>query len=126
MPAVPMIRPPVGKSGPLTKLSRSSPVASGLSMRWITPAAISRRLCGGMFVVMPTAIPVAPLMSRFGMRAGRTVVVRDHVDGLLLDVRHQVASDCGQPGLGVAHGRWRVAVDAAEVALPIYQRIAQR
>ncbi len=33
---------------------------------------ISPRLCGGMFVAMPTAMPAAPLTSRFGMRAGRT------------------------------------------------------
>ena len=72
MPAVPMINPPVGKSGPLTNESRSSPVASGFSMRCFTPLVISRRLCGGMFVVMPTAMPVAPLTSRFGSRAGRT------------------------------------------------------
>ena len=56
----------------------------------------------------------------------RAVVVRDHVDRLLLDVRHKVAGDRRQPGLGVPHGSRRVAVDAAEVALPIDQRIAQR
>ena len=56
----------------------------------------------------------------------RTVVVRDHVDGLLLDVGHQLTGDRGQPRLGVAHGRRRVAVDAAEVALPVDQRITQR
>ena len=32
----------------------------------------SRRLCGGMFVAMPTAMPDEPLTSRFGKRAGRT------------------------------------------------------
>ena len=72
MPVVPMINPPVGKSGPLTKPSRSSPVASGFSIRCFTAAVISRRLCGGMLVVMPTAIPVAPFNSRLGIRAGST------------------------------------------------------
>ena len=33
---------------------------------------ISLRLCGGMLVAMPTAIPVAPLISRFGIRDGST------------------------------------------------------
>ena len=33
---------------------------------------ISLRLCGGMFVAIPTAMPVAPLISRFGMRDGNT------------------------------------------------------
>ncbi len=32
----------------------------------------SPKLCGGMFVAMPTAIPVDPFTSRFGNRAGRT------------------------------------------------------
>ncbi|MCG0900125.1 hypothetical protein IMAU10572_02633 [Lactiplantibacillus plantarum] len=32
----------------------------------------SAKLCGGMFVVIPTAIPVAPLTSKFGKRAGKT------------------------------------------------------
>ena len=32
----------------------------------------SRRLCGGMFVAMPTAMPDDPLTIRFGMPAGRT------------------------------------------------------
>ena len=30
------------------------------------------RLCGGMLVAMPTAMPLEPLTSRFGNRAGRT------------------------------------------------------
>ena len=33
---------------------------------------VSVRLCGGMFVAMPTAIPEVPLTSRLGKRAGRT------------------------------------------------------
>ena len=32
----------------------------------------SPRLCGGMLVAMPTAMPVAPLTRRFGIRAGST------------------------------------------------------
>ena len=38
----------------------------------VNGSATSRRLCGGMLVAMPTAMPVVPLTSRFGMRAGRT------------------------------------------------------
>ena len=44
----------------------------GLSMNAIVAAIVSRRLCGGMFVAMPTAMPLDPLTSRFGNRAGRT------------------------------------------------------
>ena len=32
----------------------------------------SPRLCGGMLVAMPTAIPVVPLINRLGIRAGNT------------------------------------------------------
>jgi hypothetical protein len=32
----------------------------------------SSGLWGGMFVAMPTAMPVAPLMSRLGIAAGNT------------------------------------------------------
>ena len=33
----------------------------------------SVRLCGGMLVAMPTAMPELPLTRRLGMLAGRTV-----------------------------------------------------
>ena len=56
----------------------------------------SLRLCGGMFVAMPTAIPDAPLTSRFGNCAGRTIgssvgrgVVRPEVDRLLAELAQQ-------------------------------------
>ena len=52
--------------------SKCSRVACGCSSSHWTPAATSRRLCGGMLVAMPTAMPVAPLIIRFGMRAGST------------------------------------------------------
>ena len=45
---------------------------SGSSMKAIVAAIVSLRLCGGMFVAMPTAMPLEPLTSRFGKRAGRT------------------------------------------------------
>ena len=63
------------------------------------PSMISLRLCGGMLVAMPTAMPVPPLMRRFGNAAGKTdrlgeplVVVRDEIDRLLVQVIHQRAS----------------------------------
>src|SRR6266545_3972841 len=48
------------------------------------------------------------------------VVVGDEVDGLGLDVAEDLQGDGGQPGLGVAHGGWRVSVDRAEVAVRIH------
>ena len=32
-----------------------------------------KRLCGGIFVAIPTAIPALPLTKRFGRREGKTV-----------------------------------------------------
>ena len=42
------------------------------SMMAQVASMISPRLCGGMLVAMPTAMPVDPLSSRFGRAAGRT------------------------------------------------------
>ncbi len=63
---------PVGKSGPFTCFIRSSTFASGLSIRVTIAPITSLRLCGGMFVAMPTAMPELPLTSRFGKRDGST------------------------------------------------------
>ena len=65
--------PPVGKSGAGIASSRSSSVQFSGSEAYRTNAfATSLRLWGGMDVAMPTAIPVLPLMSRLGKRAGST------------------------------------------------------
>ena len=105
----------------------------GSSMSAIVASAISPRWCGGMLVAMPTAMPDEPLTSRLGSFAGstrrllaRAVVVLDEVDGLLVDVGQQLGGDRRHARLGVAHGRRRVAVDRAEVALAVDQRVAQR
>ena len=44
----------------------------GLCMNASAPSITSERLCGGIWVAIPTAIPFAPLTSRFGMTEGRT------------------------------------------------------
>ena len=64
--------PAVGKSGPLMcSMSASTPI-DGSSSNASTPATTSFRLCGGMLVAMPTAMPELPLTSRFGTRVGST------------------------------------------------------
>ena len=78
IPFVPRIIPPVGKSGPLTIFMISSisvySLPSILSSIIFTTAPItSRRLCGGILVAIPTAIPFVPLTKRFGNLAGKTV-----------------------------------------------------
>lgn len=45
---------------------------SGSWMSAFRPATTSRKLCGGILVAMPTAIPAAPLTSRCGTLAGST------------------------------------------------------
>ena len=47
------------------------------------------------------------------------VVVGREVDRVLVDVVEQRHRRLGEPGLGVAHGRRRIAVDGAEIALPV-------
>ena len=77
MPRRPTISAPFGKSGPLIRsISRLEQFLRGsrrgAPATTAPPTATSRRLCVGMFVAMPTAMPVEPLTSRFGKRAGRT------------------------------------------------------
>ena len=73
MPRAPLMMPAVGKSGPGRWRMRPSTVISGSSMKATQASITSRRLCGGMLVAIPTAMPEEPLMSRFGMRVGKTV-----------------------------------------------------
>ena len=62
---------PVSLAG---RASRSSSrEASGCSSAHCTPRATSRRLCGGMRVAIPTAIPSEPFTKTLGKREGRMV-----------------------------------------------------
>ena len=71
-PSRPIIMPPLGRSGPGTNFMSCFVVASGFPRRNIAPLITSRRLCGGMLVAIPTAIPEEPFTSRFGKAAGST------------------------------------------------------
>ena len=64
--------PPVGKSGAFRMPAISASEISGLASRASAASATLRRLCGGMLVAMPTAMPCEPFTSRFGKRAGST------------------------------------------------------
>ena len=76
MPCLPTMRPPPGKSGPWMRAMAASRisagVAPGFSSTHLTASPTSRRLWVGMFVAIPTAMPVEPLTSRFGNRDGST------------------------------------------------------
>ncbi len=53
------------------------------------------------------------------------VVGRAEIDGVLVDAVDQKPRHFGQPRLGVAHGGGIIAVDIAEIALAVDQRIAR-
>ena len=58
---------------------------------------------------------------------GGPVVVGRHVDGLLVDVGHELEGQGGEPALGVAHGRRPVVgAPATEAAVTVDERVAQR
>ena len=61
-----MITPPVGKSGPGMCFIRSLILISLFSIKANVPLIISPRLCGGMLVAIPTAIPPAPFTNKLG------------------------------------------------------------
>jgi len=52
------------------------------------------------------------------------VVIVLEIDGLLVDVLEQLVGHLGEAHLGVAHGRRRIAVDRAEIALAVDERQA--
>ena len=66
----PIINPPVGKSGPGISFINSGIFISLLLINAKVPSIISPKLCGGMLVAIPTAIPPAPLTNKFGYCAG--------------------------------------------------------
>ena len=70
--SLPIITPPVGKSGPGICFIKSLTLISLLSIRAKVPLITSPRLWGGILVAIPTAIPPAPLTNKFGNWAGRT------------------------------------------------------
>ena len=46
------------------------------------------------------------------------------IDGVFIDIEEQLLGNRREARLGIAHGRRRVAIDAAEVALAVDQRVA--
>ncbi len=54
------------------------------------------------------------------------IVGRDEIDRPLVEPLHQPQRGLGQAGFGVAVGGGVIAVDIAEIALPLDQRVAQR
>ena len=135
MPWRPRMMPPVGKSGP--GITSTSAGEVGVRRRRGGRSPLRRlraRLCGAIFVAMPTAMPSAPFTMRFGNLRGqdrrlleRAVVGERPVDRFLVDVvAEHLLREAREADLGVAHRGRRVAVDRAEVALPVHERLGHR
>ena len=127
--------PAVGKSGAGHELDQLvDRRIAGCAAACRQASTTSVRLCGGMLVAMPTAMPDEPLTSRFGSRVGSTerlvllaVVVRARSRRSPCRCRRAArAAIFARRHLGVAHRPRRVAVDRAEVALAVDQQVAQR
>ncbi len=54
----------------------------------------------------------------------RIVVIGPEIDGILVQIIEKFLGKARHAHFGVAHGRRRVAVDGAEVALPVHQGVA--
>ena len=136
MPRWPMISAPVGKSGPL--ISRMT--ASSISSRVASGCASTHSAAGGDLAQVvrrdlgrhADRDAGEPLTRRFGKRLGQdvgleglAVVVGAEVDGLLVDVAHHLHRERRHPALGVPRRGGRVVAGAAEVALPLDERVAQ-
>ncbi len=52
------------------------------------------------------------------------VIIVLEVDGLFVDVLEEMLRDLGEAAFGVTHRRRRIAVNRAEIALPVDQRQA--
>ena len=126
------IVPPVGKSGPWTYLRQVVDGQLGIvderRDRAGHLAEVVRRDVRGHADRDPRRAVDEQVRQLRGQDRGLAqpaVVVVDEVDGLLLDVGEHLVGDRRHPRLGVAHRRRRVAVDRAEVALPVDERVAQ-
>jgi hypothetical protein len=110
----------------------SATVALGCSSSRMQALTTSRRLCGGMSVDMPTAMPVLPFSSTLGSRAGSSdgscrVPSKLGAQSTVPWPSSPAAGPGvgGQPGFGVAHRGERLGVvRRAEIALAVDQRVA--
>ena len=125
--------PAVGKSGAGTTSISSSTVISGLAssaqagvddLGEVVRRDVGRHAHGNAG---------RPVDEQIGQPRGKhrrlhllAVVIGHEIDGFPVDVGEHLRRDLLQPALRVAVGRCPVAVDRAEVALPVDQRVAQR
>ena len=128
--------PPVGKSGPLTKchqlfepdLVAALPVVDHEGDGVGDLGQVVRRHVG-RHADGDAAGAVDEQVGQHGRQHGRlfeaVVEVGAPIDRVHVDVGQHGVGDARQAGLGVTHGGGAVAVDRAEVALAVDQRVAQ-
>ena len=131
MPWRPRMMPPVGKSGPGMMLMRSSMRERGIvdqrhagvdHLAEIVRRDVGRHADGDAAGAVDQQ--VRKLRRQHRRFAFGTVVVGLEIDGVLVDVVEQRLRDLGQAGFGVPHRGRHIAVDRAEIALPVDQRHA--
>jgi hypothetical protein len=106
--------------------------ASGLSIRWMHAPPPPAGCAGGCWSAIPTAIPLEPLTRGWGRApaaraappAGRRSWARSRPSPCRCRPAARWPAEPGRAS-GVAVGRRAVAVDGAEVPLPVHQRVAQ-
>ena len=133
-PAAPWMKPPVGKSGPgqlpHELAERRVGVLDQLDRRVDDLGEVVRRDVrrhADRDAGRAVDEEVRELRRQDHRLDERAVVVRRPVDRLLVDVvAEELRGELREPDLGVAHGRGVVAVDRAEVALAVDERVAQR
>ena len=108
----------------------------------VDPAVVDQRRCGiGQLAQIvrrdagrhPDRDPAGAVGEQVGEQAGEdlglvvlAIVGRAEADRALVEPGHELGRDRGQPGLGIAVGGGIIAVDVAEIALPVDERVAER
>ena len=132
MPSSPMMRPPVGKSGPFTMRMSSRERRVGLvdqlQRRVAHLGEVVRRDVGGHAdrdALRAVHEQVREPRRQHDRLGARRVVVRFEVDGALVDAGEHLHRELRQPALGVARRGGRVG-GRAEVAVLVDERRGER
>ncbi len=123
--------PPVGKSGPgmnwMSSATRGRRVHDQVQRRFAELGDVVRRDRGG-HAHGDTCRAIGEEVGEVGGEDrrlfGGAIIGRFEIDRVLGHALHHPHGDFGHAGFGVAHGGGAIAVDIAEIALPVDQRVA--